>query len=122
MLLYGSSHASITLADWDTLIQQYHTELSATLKQLKYSKRIPTLSDMHVAMQTRGFHSTLICLYIIGLRNMKASHDDIFVKFLNFSEESQKYRIEFYSNDKCSAELKYLLKFFDRKGFLDHFQ
>lgn len=77
---------------------------------------------MHVAMQTRGFHSTLIALYIIGLRNMKSTHEDIFIKFLDFSEESQKYRIEFFSNAKCEDELKYLLQFFDRRGYLDQFQ
>lgn len=73
-------------------------------------------------MLTRGFHSALISLYIIGLRNMKATHDDIFIKFLDTSEESQKYRIEFFANQKCIDELKYLLKFFDRRGYLDYFK
>lgn len=121
MLLYGSSHISVTQADWDALIQHYHTELSRTLKQLKYPKRIPSLSDIHVAMLNRGFHITLISMYIIGLRNMDATHGDILLKFMDTSDENQKRRLNLFSNQKCIDELKYLLKFFDRKGLLDHF-
>lgn len=53
---------------------------------------------------------------------MKASHDDIFIKFLDSSEDSQKYRIELFSSKKCVDELKSLLKFYDRRGYFDHFQ
>lgn len=122
MLLYGSSHSKVTLHDWDALVQHYHTELSRILKLLTYPRRIPTLTDIHVAMQTSGFHSILLSLYIIGLRNMEKSDDDIFLKFLDDSEISQKYRVDFFSNEKCLGELKYLLKIFDRRGILDHFQ
>lgn len=121
MLLYGSSNESVSLADWDALIQQYQSELEHILKRLRYPKRIPTLSEIHVEIQIRGFHSTLLALYIIGLRNMEAGHDDIFLKFLDESTEAEQYRIDFFSNHKCMNELKYLLKFFDRRGSLDQF-
>lgn len=122
MLLYGSSHTSVTLTDWDALIQQYHEELSRILMLLKYPGTIPTLTDIHLTLQNRGFHSTLLTLYIIGLRNMESSHEDVFLKFLDDSEGSEKYRIDFFSNQKSMDQLKYLLTFFDRRGCLDHFQ
>lgn len=122
MLLYGSSNADVTPADWDKLIHHYHSELCDRLKQLNYSKTIPSAKEIQDNIPVVGFHSTLLCLFIIGLRNMDAKDgDDIVAKFVN-KDETNKYqadRIEFFSNQKCTNELKRLLKFFESKGQLD---
>lgn len=119
--MYGSSHSDLRPAAWDKLLRHYHTELNHILIQLKYPRRIPTFSDIDSAMANCGIHSVLLVLYIIGLRNMKAVHEDIFRKFLGNSTENESYRVEFFSNPKCFAELKFMLKFFDDKGLLDQF-
>lgn len=124
MLLHGSSHVNVTPAEWDALIQQYHTELNQMLKLLSYSGKVPTLLDVHVAMLTRVSHLVPITLYIVGLRNMEISYGDIVSKILDpdDSNENQRYRMGFFSNQKCVNEMRYLLKFFDRRGLLDHFK
>lgn len=121
MLLYGSSNVEVTPDDWDTLLEYYHSELSSTLTQLKYPKQIPTLAEIHAMIQTVSLHGILVTLFIIGLRNMETTHENIFLKFVETSEESQQARIELFSNGNCIKQLKSLLKFLDRHERLNCF-
>lgn len=88
--------------------------------KLKYDKKIPSLTDIHVSMGKIGFHIVLITLYIVALRNIKGTHDDLFQKFLENNDENRQYRTDFFSQGD-SETLKFLIKFFNFRGYLDNF-
>lgn len=120
-LLYGSADAKVTECEMDRLIQFYHSELSRNLRLLNYDRAIPSLTDIHVSLLRTGFHFVLISMYIIGLRHIRKPNDNIFGTFLETNDENESVRVDFFSDEKCVDELRHRLLFFDRKGFLDHF-
>lgn len=95
-------------------------ELKRILKEIGY-ENIPTLTDIHVSMTKVGFHIVLVTLYIVGLRNIKGTHDDIFQRFLEADNENEQYRVDFFSHGKCEQYLKFLVKYLNHRGYLDHF-
>lgn len=119
-LIYGSSSQEITLLQCDELIYVYYMELEKNLVKLQYENKIPSLADIHVSMAKVGIHIVLITLYIVALRNIKGTHDDIFQKFLENDDANKQYRIDFFTQGNCQA-FKFLIKFFNFRGYLDNF-
>ncbi|XP_055609863.1 uncharacterized protein LOC129756855 isoform X2 [Uranotaenia lowii] len=116
--------SSITLelkaTKFDELLQFYHCELVKSLKKLHYPERIPSLRELHMELLRRGFlafQCTYDCLPIVlADKNENAN----FANFMGESEESQRFRLDVYSNPLYLEHFKTLVKLFDTRGLLEY--
>lgn len=121
LLLYGSSQSrSITQADRERLIQFYYLELIELLEKLEYPKIPPTLLDIQTVVFRFDLYSSLIVLFVIGLRYSAESFDGGFMELTENTQNSEEKSANMYSHPKCIADLQYLLDMFDRRGYFDY--
>lgn len=117
--LYTSSHVSLRDHDYDQLVQVYHRTLSETLSKLKYTKPTPTLNDIQVQLLRRG-----ICQSLMGLFGVAARAYDKFAQMdigmlMDDSEGGKAFWRNMTGNVKDNEGLKFLLNYFDRRGYFD---
>lgn len=109
-MLYSCSSDSLTQENREELIQFYHGELVQALKDLNYPNELPLLNDVQTAAFRVDWFNTLIVLFVIGLRYVSE-----FTDFMSVADGQN----GMYSHPDCIAKLKYTLKLFDRRGYLD---
>ncbi|XP_055544366.1 uncharacterized protein LOC129729654 [Wyeomyia smithii] len=118
-LLFTSSSDDITTEQFDLLLQHYHSELVDCLKKLNYTKQIPSLLDNHVEMLRKGFVGVMYVTFLIPLRLIEDTANADLGNLLGLSEEAVEFRRKIFSHPKYRPRMEYLLKYFDRKGYLD---
>lgn len=118
-LLYSSSHSSIRQRDRECLIQYYHSELAKFLQLLKFPGQIPTLSDIQLACFSKNFYTSLLTLFIVGLRFINKFHDGGFLDVLNTDKKDVNKNGMLFSHPESVQQVKYLLNMFDRRGYFD---
>lgn len=118
-LLFSSFHHSIGEREWDFLLQYYTQELTYVLNRLEYPRKIPTLNDIQVSFLNGGLYSALYGFFITGLRFSEETNGDGLLPFISNSKSDEEFRFRMYSNPDCEQSLKFLLNYFDRKGFFD---
>lgn len=117
--LFTSSQEDVTDRDWDHLLQHYHVELKSMLLKLGYSKRIPTLTEIHSKFVQKAATMAPISLFVLGIRHFEGADETTNSKFVGDSEEDAEYRYNIMANPNVQKCFKFLLDYFDRKGFLD---
>lgn len=118
-LLYSSSQEDLNDRDWDLLLLHYHTELSTTLRKLKYNSTIPSLIDLQMEALYKGASQALMGLVVVGVRQLEDVSDDSVSHFMGNTDENRKYRINMLSSPKCRKSVEFLVDFFERKGFFE---
>ena len=119
-LLFTSSHADVKDLEWEQLIQQYYEELKAALIQLNYQNHIPTFHEFQEQIVAKGIYSAIFSIFSVSMRLLDDVKDDsIVLQFFGRSEEDKQFRIELMQRPKTRYLLENLLKYFDRKGFLN---
>lgn len=117
---YTSSEKGIHEKEWYDLIQYYHEILSTLLEKLNYPKAIPSLIDLHEDFRKRAFLYVPIMLLTIGRYNeeddMDSIDENIKTEVVPESEASIRNTLQ---NPKHRNELKSVLEYFDKKGYLD---
>lgn len=115
---YTSSHPKLRGDDWDELVQYYHEQLIETLKKLNYPNHMPTLTELQVQLLERGISFVSVGLFEAAERhyNGKNAEGLLFIKDAN---ESIRKRLQIIESAKDADELKYMLHYFDRKGYFD---
>lgn len=116
--LYTSSHSELRERDWDFLINYYYTELKNTLSKLKYSKPVPSLSELHSDILKKGIYAAYNGLVGLGLRNINVQ-DHVFYRFIDDTDEGRRYRLNIISKPECRSSFDFMLRYFDSKGFFD---
>lgn len=117
--LFTSSDPSLRDNDWDLLIAHYHNELKSMLTRLKYTKSIPTLSEIHAQFLLKACSMAPIGLVATGIRQLENVADNTMGVYLKDTDENIQKQIEIMENPKCRENIKFLLDFCNRKGFLD---
>ncbi|XP_058448690.1 uncharacterized protein LOC131428663 [Malaya genurostris] len=118
-LLFTSSSDDVTTDQFDLLLQHYHSELVDCLTKLGYSKKMPTLIDIQVEMLRKGFAGIMFVTFLIPLRLNEDTANADLGNLLGSSEEAIQFRRNMFSHPKYKGRMEYLLKYFDRKGYLD---
>lgn len=115
---YTSSNDKLRANDWDELVQYYHSQLIKTLKKLNYSGPMPTLTDLQAQLIERGISFISVGLFETAERHYNGKNGEglIFVKDKN---ESIRKRLEIIETAKDADDLKYMLHYFDRRGYFD---
>lgn len=117
--LYTSGHMSLRGHDYDRLVEIYHAELSSTLSKLKYTKSIPTLDDIQAQLFRGGVSYAVMALFVVAARSYEKLEDMDMGKLSGNSDEDREFRYNVIYNVKDSEGLKFLLNYFDQRGYFD---
>lgn len=118
-LLFTSSSNDVTTEQFDLLLQYYHSELVDCLVKLKYIKPLPTLLDIQVEMLRKGFVGVMYVTFLIPLRLIEDTANADLGNLLGSTPEAVEFRYQMFSHPKYQDRMEYLLKYFDRKGYID---
>lgn len=118
-LLYTSSADDVQEKEWDQLLMLYHRELVSSLEKFEYPKRLPTLSDIHKGMLTKGFLGCLFSFLLVGVRQVEDTANADLAHLMNDDDEANEFREMMFTHPKFVARIQYLLDFYERKGYLE---
>lgn len=115
----STNESACNESNWDYLLKHYHQTLSETLIKLKYPKAIPSLYDIHAEFLRCGVTYAAFGIIVQGIRRLENVQDDVLSKFIYDTEENRQYRLNMLTKPDMQNVLKFLLNFYDRKGFFD---
>lgn len=118
-LFYTSSAHNVQEQEWDKLVQHYHNELVNNLKKLNYNLYVPTITDIHTEILQHSMHSVGMSMLAHALQQLDdTTNADISSLFLD-TEVAIDFRKKLSQLPKYNEIMKYLLNYYDRKGYLD---
>lgn len=122
-LLFTSSHSSLRELEWDKLIQYYHEELCNMLRELSYPKKLPTLREIRRQVDTSSLYTAFIGILEQNHRAFEINSTELNVIALFFApvtvEGAFEKRKKALSMPKAAAMTKYLIEYYDRKGYFN---
>lgn len=114
--LLSSSHEDLCDKDWDHLLQFYHRNLVETFQRFKYTKAMPTLTDIQTQFIRNGVGNVAIALLATGARKFEAHRLQEFSKMTGGAAEM---RFQMMSNPDAWKQNQFLFDYFDRKGYFE---
>lgn len=117
--LFSSSNEEITEVHWEEMLQFYHHELIECLEKLGFAGRKPRLTELHQELLTKGTFGVVLGIFVLAVRNLKDAEGADMLRFLSDKPEDREYRKEVMLKPECRRGLEFLLRYCDRKGFLD---
>ncbi|ETN60259.1 CHKov1 [Anopheles darlingi] len=117
-LIFSSVSSDLMLPKLNYFLRFYQERLTDNLVLLGYSKRLPTLQQLHVDFADHlsyGFISALLMMpfVVVPETDADASLDTIIDAS---SEAGQRFQKEFFNNDQLKAQLKPLIPYFRHRG------
>ncbi|XP_020811597.1 uncharacterized protein LOC110186672 [Drosophila serrata] len=119
-MIVTSASLDIKVTEFDHFIQIYHNRLTECLQLLNYSKRIPTLRDLHVMMIRRGSWGIFTATGVMVATLMPSDKDSNMGNMMGEGPEAEAHRYKTYTNPYYVKAMRQLLPFFHRKGILDY--
>jgi thiamine kinase-like enzyme len=116
---YGSLSKETRMNSTKKLVRIYHEILSETLKKLNYSKPIPTLHEIHVAILKTGLNGVLAAFAEVPLLIIEQSDNLRMDLLLAKSDEAEKFRFTLFQNPKYKTFIQNLLIEFDDLGYFE---
>lgn len=118
-LLFTSSSDDIRDYEIDILLQFYHQQLHANLIKLNYSLPIPTLIEIHSCFLKCGVIGFMYSCLLLPMRFADASSLKDISALVEQTDDALMIRKELFCDPALKQRFQFLLKYFDRKGFLD---
>lgn len=120
-ILYTSSKEWFREMHWDALVQHYHSELLEMLQQLDYPKHLPTLTDIQADLLRRGISTTAIGLYEFAARGYVDDGELSVTDLMGDLSVAVNGRMKMVEKAKNSDGFKFMLNYFDRRGYFDFY-
>lgn len=123
-LLYfivSSTQHNIKEFEFDNLISFYHSELVNSLIKLKYTRKIPSLRNLHVDILKRGFFGAYCATIITAIASMKPRDDASIRNFMDKSSEFDELRRSLYRSSHYIRGAEIWYTFLERRGMLDFY-
>ncbi|XP_034664613.1 uncharacterized protein LOC117898981 isoform X2 [Drosophila subobscura] len=117
-LICTSASLDIKVKEFDHFIQIYHERLAECLKLLNYSKKIPSLRDLHIMMLKYGFWGPLTSNTVMTATLMPSDKDSNVNTMMDPGPKGDAMRIKTFSNIYYVEAMRLLLPFFEVKGLL----
>lgn len=118
-LFFGAFSEDTRIASSNKLLRIYYENLKAILEALNYSKKIPTLHDIHVEILKKGFNSVLASIAEVPLQMIEHTDGLNMDLLLASSEEAEKFRYSLFNNEKYKNFIQKVLIQFNDFGYLD---
>ncbi|KAH8358976.1 hypothetical protein KR093_003629 [Drosophila rubida] len=107
------------LAKFDYYIHFYHQNLVENLKLLKYSKSIPTLSELHTSLLKYGFFGYVSATGSMSGVLLDPTENSKFENFLSDSKEGSDFKTILYSNSRYRKHIQAVLPWLSNRGALE---
>ncbi|XP_062123681.1 LOW QUALITY PROTEIN: uncharacterized protein LOC133837046 [Drosophila sulfurigaster albostrigata] len=118
--ILSSVSINLKLSKFDYLISFYHSKLVENLKLLQYSKKLPTLRDLHIAIFNHGdwaypVISLLLPLVLID-PNEKSNMDTL----MDQEKEGNQFRNTMFGNSRVIQHYKLILPWAFNRGLFEY--
>lgn len=117
--LFTSSHNDVNGTHWEELLQFYHQELSDCLTKLGFADSIPRLTSLHEELLSKGIFGAIFGMFAVSVRSLVDAEGADMVRLFSDVPADREYRKEIMLKPECRKGLEFLLRYCDRKGFLD---
>lgn len=118
--LYSSSNKDMRADDWDALVQYYHGELLEMLRKLKYTRTLPTLTDIQVQLLQKGVSHAILAMMTCGGRGSEELFEKLDMTILiGNSEKDKEFRLKMFASIAKNEMFQFMLNYFDRRGYFD---
>ncbi|XP_039964227.1 uncharacterized protein LOC120777147 [Bactrocera tryoni] len=103
-----SPSLDMKLKHFDYFIKYYHDNLIEYLKLLKYSKKLPTLKEIHLAMLKYGSFGVNTVITLLPLVLLEANETASIANIIGDSEESRALKKAMYTNSRYREHVEVL--------------
>lgn len=103
----------------DELIQHYYYELSDTLKKLRFSGKIPRLTELRSQLILKSFSNFTFSITSQPIMVNPITEDADFSALMKVDERGMKFKHLLFSNPVVQDNLKLMLPVFDRMGLFE---
>ncbi|XP_059620938.1 uncharacterized protein LOC132264676 [Phlebotomus argentipes] len=117
--LTSSVQPEIFVAEFDALIQHYHTNLVDALKRLGSQKTPPMLKDIQLQVLQNSFYACMCITGIVAIVLMDKNENATIENFMGESEGGDIMRQKMYFNPRYEHKLRLILPFLEKRGMLD---
>ncbi|XP_075148827.1 uncharacterized protein LOC142222531 [Haematobia irritans] len=114
--LLSSAHYDIKVKNFDYFIKFYHDCLVKNLTLLNYSKKVPTLKDLHIMMYQSGLWGYSTVSGVMGAVLLDPNENAQMDNFFADTDVGQLFRIQMYSNARYRKHAEMLLPWLYNRG------
>lgn len=101
---------------FDDILYSYHTELVKNLKKLNYSKKIPTLRDLHVDFMKKGYIGAPLAFRLMPFVLLAPRED---ANIDNIVADEGDLRKAMFTSNTYMKNVEAWYRFLEKKGLLD---
>ncbi|XP_017052318.1 uncharacterized protein LOC108095664 [Drosophila ficusphila] len=117
--LISSTKLEDKLSKFDYYIKVYHDSLVEHLKILKYSKKIPSLREMHQVMFKYGLFAYSVATGVMAAVLVDPTESASFENFVGDSAEGVDFQMQMYNNARYRKHIQVILPWLLNRGALD---
>ncbi|KAH8283781.1 hypothetical protein KR054_001374 [Drosophila jambulina] len=117
--LLSSTKLEDKLTKFDYYIKVYHENLVEHLKILKYSKPIPSLRDIHLALFKYGFYAYSVVTSVMGIVLLDPTDVTNFDNLLDDAEAGADFQMQLYNSSRYRKHAEVVLPWLLNRGALN---
>lgn len=118
-MLLSSTKYEIKIKEFDHLMKFYHDQLVEHLQMLKYSKKIPSLSELHTMMYKYGVWGYATVIGVMAAALMDPTNNVLHIdNFIGSTDSSLTVKTLMYSNDRYRQHAELVLPWLKNRGAL----
>ncbi|KAI8116471.1 hypothetical protein FF38_05895 [Lucilia cuprina] len=121
-LLYfiiSSLQVDIKIKQFDHLIQYYHENLVENLQLLKYTKKVPSLKDIHIMLHKYGIWGFATAVGVMAVALVDSSEMSTFDNFLGETNDGDTFKLLMFTNKRYHKHMNAVLPWLLNRGALD---
>ncbi|XP_017007948.3 uncharacterized protein [Drosophila takahashii] len=117
--LLSSTKLEDKLTKFDYYIKVYHENLVEHLKILKYSKPIPSLRDIHLALFKYGFFGYTVVTGVMAAVLLDPTDSASFENFMGDTEAGVDFQMQMYNGPRYRKHIQAIMPWLLNRGCLD---
>ncbi|XP_052847004.1 uncharacterized protein LOC128258985 [Drosophila gunungcola] len=117
--LISSTKLEDKLSKFDYYIKVYHENLVEHLKILKYSKPIPSLRDIHLALFKYGFFGYSVATGVMAAVLLDPTDTASFENFMGETEAGLDFQMQLYNSPRFRKHIQAIMPWLLNRGSLD---
>ncbi|KAH8283782.1 hypothetical protein KR054_001375, partial [Drosophila jambulina] len=117
--LLSSTKLEDKLAKFDYYIKVYHDNLVEHLKILKYSKPIPSLRDIHLALFKYGFFGYTVATGVMAAVLLDPTDVASFENFIGDTDAGVDFQMQLYNSPRYRKHIQAVLPWLLNRGAMD---
>lgn len=118
--LFSSPNETISSIEFEHLLNYYNDHLIETMTTLEIqTSQIPSKQQLYDEFLLRGCYGAFFSLFSVPLRHFPDTNNEGVMKFLDKTDEGKAFRRQIFSDQQTKKVLTNLLRYFDKKAFLN---